>query len=253
VIAKRADDLRGAVEQVAADLNATGDARVHAFVATQLSPGLGCGTHPNVAQHQMLGLELPAELATRAPRAASRGGPRGEVEGTGAAHRRKGGLRVARDPTIGDVGYVAGEMSNDGPKRSWFTRFAKTTSHFVGRAVAFSVAASAIISWSACGLLFGFSDTWQLVIDTSTTIVTFLMLFLIQNTQVRDSEAIQVKLDELIRVDKGANPALLDLEELDLESSTRTLDAMREPYERLGRDARNEQRQREPSASSEPD
>jgi low affinity Fe/Cu permease len=147
------------------------------------------------------------------------------------------------------VGYVAGEMSNDGPKRSWFTRFAKTTSHFVGRPVAFSVAAGAIILWSACGPLFGFSDTWQLVINTSTTIVTFLMVFLIQNTQNRDSEAIQVKLDELIRVNKGANPALLDLEELDEDA----LDAMREQYERLARDARNEQRQRESSIFSEPD
>ena len=133
-------------------------------------------------------------------------------------------------------------MSKAGPQRSWFTRFAKATSHFVGRPVAFSVAAGVIILWSACGPLFKFSDTWQLVINTSTTIVTFLMVFLIQNTQNRDSEAIQVKLDELIRVTKGANLALLDLEELD----DKELDAMRDHYERLAGEARSELRRRKP-------
>jgi hypothetical protein len=84
------------------------------------------------------------------------------------------------------------------------------------------------------GPLFGFSDTWQLVINTGTTIVTFLMVFLIQNTQNRDTEALQVKLDELIRVTKGAHLALLDLEELD----DRQLDRVRDRYEKLASAAR---------------
>ena len=131
--------------------------------------------------------------------------------------------------------------------QSWFTRFAKATSRFAGRPVAFSVAAGVIVLWSACGPIFGFSDTWQLVINTSTTIVTFLMVFLIQNTQNRDSEAMQIKLDELIRVSKG-NATLLDLEELEDEE----LDSTRAEYEQLARDARNEARSRRSSTQRTP-
>jgi|SRR4051794_39524013 low affinity Fe/Cu permease len=133
-------------------------------------------------------------------------------------------------------------MSSSG-RKSWFTRFAKATSRFAGRPVAFSVAAGTIICWSACGPFFGFSDTWQLVINTSTTIVTFLMVFLIQNTQNRDSEALQIKLDELLRVTKEANAALLDLEELEDDE----LDATRDEYERLAREARKQRRTQKPS------
>ena len=82
---------------------------------------------------------------------------------------------------------------------SWFQRFAKWISQVSGSPPAFGLALATIIAWGITGPLFGFSDTWQLVINTGTTIVTFLMVFLIQNTQNRDSQAIQVKLDELIR------------------------------------------------------
>ncbi|WP_369794708.1 low affinity iron permease family protein [Polaromonas sp. JS666] len=93
-----------------------------------------------------------------------------------------------------------------------------------------------IAVWVVTGPLFGFSDTWQLVINTGTTIITFLMVFLIQNTQNRDTEAIQVKLDELIRATQGAHNALLDLEELEEED----LDAFRTRYEALATAARVE-------------
>jgi low affinity Fe/Cu permease len=116
---------------------------------------------------------------------------------------------------------------------SWFTRFAKKTAQLSGRPMAFILALATIIAWLVSGPLFGFSDTWQLVINTGTTIVTFLMVFLIQNTQNRDTAAIQIKLDELIRVTRGHN-ALMDLEELD----EKELEAFRERYERMAAKAR---------------
>jgi low affinity Fe/Cu permease len=118
--------------------------------------------------------------------------------------------------------------------RSWFTRFAKWTAKVSGRPVTFIIAVAIILAWVITGPIFGFSDTWQLVINTGTTIVTFLMVFLIQNTQNRDSEAVQIKLDELIRAVKGAHNALLDLEELEDEE----LDRMRAYYERIAERAR---------------
>jgi low affinity Fe/Cu permease len=117
---------------------------------------------------------------------------------------------------------------------SWFTRFAKRTAHAAGRPLTFCLAALTILVWGISGPIFGFSDTWQLVINTGTTIITFLMVFLIQNTQNRDSEAIQVKLDELIRATSGAHVALLDLEEL----GDKELDEIVKQYQQLAERAR---------------
>jgi low affinity Fe/Cu permease len=96
-----------------------------------------------------------------------------------------------------------------------FTRFARAVARATGKPAAFGTASAIIVVWSLTGPLFHYSDTWQLVINTSTTIVTFLMVFLIQNTQNRDSEAIHLKLDEVIRAMSEANDSLMDLEELE--------------------------------------
>ena len=117
---------------------------------------------------------------------------------------------------------------------SWFTDFAKGTSRAAGRSSAFVIAVAAILVWAVTGPLFGFSDTWQLAINTSTTIVTFLMVFLIQNTQNRDSEALQIKIDELIRATEGAHNALLDLEEIEGHE----FDKIRVTYSKLAKKAR---------------
>jgi low affinity Fe/Cu permease len=120
------------------------------------------------------------------------------------------------------------------PATSLYATASKTISRLAGRPVTFALAVGIIAVWIITGPLFGFSDTWQLVINTGTTIITFLMVFLIQNTQNRDTQAIQVKLDELIRVTEGAHNALLDLEELgEVE-----LDLFRAKYERLAEQAR---------------
>ncbi len=119
---------------------------------------------------------------------------------------------------------------------TWYSRFAKHTARLAGRPRIFTMAVAVIFGWVITGPIFNFSDTWQLVINTGTTIVTFLMVFLIQNTQNRDTEAIQIKLDELIRVTKGAHNALLDLEELEEEE----LDVFRSKYELLAKGAREE-------------
>jgi low affinity Fe/Cu permease len=120
--------------------------------------------------------------------------------------------------------------------RSRFTRFAKWTAHTTGRPVTFFLACALIVVWGLTGPLFRFSDTWQLVINTGTTIVTFLMVFLIQSTQNRDSEAIQVKLDELIRAVGHAKNELLDLEELEEND----LDEIKKTYIDMAERARGE-------------
>ena len=117
---------------------------------------------------------------------------------------------------------------------SSYSRLAKSAAHFCGRPGVFTFAALVIVAWIVSGPLFGFSDTWQLVINTGTTIVTFLMVFLIQNTQNRDTDAMQIKLDELIRATRGAHTALLDLEELEEEE----LATFRKRYQALAAAAR---------------
>ena len=115
-----------------------------------------------------------------------------------------------------------------------YSRFAKGAARFCGRPRTFALAMAVVLLWLVTGPLFDFSNTWQLVINTGTTIITFLMVFLIQNTQNRDTEAIQLKLDELIRATQGAHNALLDLEELEEES----LDAFKRRYQMLAAGAR---------------
>jgi low affinity Fe/Cu permease len=119
---------------------------------------------------------------------------------------------------------------------SWYSQFAKAASRFCGKPRVFVLAIAIIVVWLTTGPLFHYSDTWQLVINTGTTIITFMMVFLIQNSQNRDTEAIQIKLDELIRATQGAHNALLDLEELDEER----LALFRGRYQALASAARSE-------------
>ena len=115
-----------------------------------------------------------------------------------------------------------------------FSHLARRIAALSGRPAAFLAAAAAIVLWALSGPLFGFSDTWQLMVNTTTTIITFLMVFIIQSTQNRDTSAIQLKLDELIRATQGAHNALLDLEEIDDER----FEAYRRSYEKLAAAAR---------------
>jgi low affinity Fe/Cu permease len=128
------------------------------------------------------------------------------------------------------------EMTSD--RKLWFVHFAQWVSHVTGRPATFLLALAAIMVWGLTGPLFGYSDTWQLVINTATTVVTFLMVFVIQNTQNRDTAAMHIKIDELIRVTQRARNVLLDLEELDDE----TLELLRQDYERLARKEKSKTR-----------
>ena len=122
---------------------------------------------------------------------------------------------------------------------AWFTEFSKWIAEAAGHPISFTLALLTIIIWGVTGPMFGYSDTWQLLINTGTTIVTFLMVFLIQKTQNRDTETIHLKLDELIRVTKGARNMMLDLEHMDDESLKR----LRDIYERLGSQTRTDKKE----------
>jgi low affinity Fe/Cu permease len=115
-----------------------------------------------------------------------------------------------------------------------FTRFAKWAARATGKPATFIGAALLIVVWAISGPIFDFSDTWQLVINTGTTIITFLMVFLIQNTQNRDTEAMHIKLDELIRAVDTAQNTMMNLEQLD----EKELDEIRAEYEEMAEKAR---------------
>jgi low affinity Fe/Cu permease len=132
--------------------------------------------------------------------------------GLGPGHGSRAATRVRS--AAGHCG-AAGRIAALGTLDRLFSGFAKWTARHAGRAHAFVLAAAVVVVWAVTGPLFGFSDTWQLVINTGTTIVTFLMVFLIQNTQNRDTEALHLKLDELIRANHEARDRLLTLEDLD--------------------------------------
>ncbi|SIQ65877.1 MULTISPECIES: low affinity iron permease family protein [unclassified Bosea (in: a-proteobacteria)] len=132
--------------------------------------------------------------------------------------------------------------------RSFFTRLSQAVSQWAGKPQTFVVAAGLIVVWGLSGPIFGFNDTWQLVINTSTTIVTFLMVFIIQNSQNRDTAAMQIKLDELINRIEGARNELLDLEELDADK----IEEIRKEFEALAGKARQASRETTTQAAAQP-
>ncbi len=130
---------------------------------------------------------------------------------------------------------TASKKQTSQKSKGFFTIFAQKASYVTGTPWTFCGAMGMVVIWALCGPLFDFSETWQLVINTSTTIITFLMVFLVQNTQTRDTAALQIKLDELLKVNVLAHNSLLDLEEL----SEDDLEAKRAEYEQLATQARS--------------
>lgn len=141
-------------------------------------------------------------------------------------------LDTGRAPRPGEVAKLRRQVAQGRAPRPFFTRVSQTVSSYAGKPATFIGAVAVIVAWAATGPLFGF--TWQLIINTSTTIVTFLMVFLIQNSQNRDTAALQIKLDELIARLEGPREALLDLEDLDEE----TLERLRLEYALIADKAR---------------
>jgi low affinity Fe/Cu permease len=131
--------------------------------------------------------------------------------------------------------------------RSWFAPLSRRAARAVGQPRAFLLACAVVAGWAALGRVFRYSDTWQLVINTGTTIVTFLMVFLIQNTQNRESAAVQIKLDELLRATRGAHNVMLSLDDLTDEE----LDALLARYKELARDSRERLRRGLPDTGAE--
>lgn len=131
-------------------------------------------------------------------------------------------------------------MDNHKPSTSWQTRFgqfAATIAKHAGSPVVFAIAVGSVLGWAATGPFFGYSEGWQLIINTGTTICTFLMVFVIQNSQNRDGLAVQIKLDEIIRAVRGAKNKLIDLEDLSQEE----LEALRLEFARMGEQAREQE------------
>lgn len=124
----------------------------------------------------------------------------------------------------------------------WFDRISKTSERMVGQSASFTIALAVIFLWVISGPFFGFSDTWQLIINTATTIITFLMVFLIQNTQNRTTAALQLKVDEVIRALYGAHNALVKTDDLSLEE----IESLRSQYENLAIRARSKVRKGKP-------
>jgi low affinity Fe/Cu permease len=145
------------------------------------------------------------------------------------AKRRNGKVAAAKQATAS----VTTSSALPNGHASLFSRLASRTSHYAGKPATFLIALGIVIVWAFCGPVFGFSDTWQLVINTGTTIVTFLMVFLIQNTQNRDTMALQVKLAELIIAAQGAKNDLANAEELSEEE----LELLHENYRRQAEQA----------------
>ena len=131
-------------------------------------------------------------------------------------------------------------------RTSWYSRFSQAVARLSGRPRAFALVLVLTVAWALTGPLFHFSDTWQLVMNTISSVVTFLMVFVIQNSQNRQSEALQIKLDELIRATSGAHNVLLDLEELEVDE----LSKLRDRYIALARLARLEQRGGKPDTDT---
>ena len=137
-----------------------------------------------------------------------------------------------KDPSTGKVGAISQKVNAE-TRGDAFGKFSSSASAWLGSKWAFAGATAIIVGWAATGPIFHFSDTWQLVINTGTTIVTFLMVFLIQNTQNRDARAINLKLDELIHSIDAAGNQMMDIEKL----SDKELDELQSRYEKIRAEA----------------
>lgn len=150
-----------------------------------------------------------------------------------ARAERPGRAAKAAAPGADEASPAAAGAEREKPGGLSFSRFAQWLSLWAGRPPTFAVACALLVAWAVSGPFFHFNDTWQLVINTSTTIVTFLMVFLIQNTQNRDTDALHIKIDELLRTTHAAHDALMGLDELDAEQ----LQKLRDTYQRMGESA----------------